>query len=314
MSLAIVIPAYKIQFFEKALESISNQTCKDFKVYIGDDCSPYELKDLVQQFSNTIDIVYKRFEKNLGGQDLVAQWERCIDLVGDEEWVWLFSDDDIMSANCVENFYKILKQTDGQDYLYHFDINSIDEDGKVIRQLPLFPKTLSSLEFFKKRSSNELISFVVEFIFNKQSFLKAGRFQNFDLAWASDHATWIKLAKGSLIYTIPEALVYWRKSSLNISPNTKDIKMSLRKIQASSTYYLWVRNFLSEEMISDRYLIKSFLNNTKAYNGVVPWVDFKTNIKSFTSKVNSKLTGFAVCYMYVHRLFKRLKNSNALNN
>jgi glycosyltransferase involved in cell wall biosynthesis len=99
--LAIVIPAYKRMFFNKALSSIAKQTNKNFTLYIGDDCSPDNLYSVVQQFENIIDIVYKRFDDNLGARDLVAQWERCIDLVGDEKWIWLFSDDDMMDPTCV---------------------------------------------------------------------------------------------------------------------------------------------------------------------------------------------------------------------
>ena len=37
--LAIVIPYYKIAFFEETLKSLANQTNKQFIVYIGDDAS-----------------------------------------------------------------------------------------------------------------------------------------------------------------------------------------------------------------------------------------------------------------------------------
>ena len=77
-------------------------------MYIGDDCSPGNLYSIVEKYENRIPIVYKHFDENLGGKDLVAQWERCIDLVGDEEWIWLFSDDDIMDPTCVENFYRYI--------------------------------------------------------------------------------------------------------------------------------------------------------------------------------------------------------------
>lgn len=38
--LAIIIPYYKLAFFEENLQSLSNQTDQRFKVYIGDDASP----------------------------------------------------------------------------------------------------------------------------------------------------------------------------------------------------------------------------------------------------------------------------------
>ena len=118
--LAIVIPAYKDSFLKESLDSIVSQTCKNFTLYIGDDCSPYDLKMIVDKYKGSMNVVYKRFETNLGGKDLVAQWERCINLTQGEPYIWLFSDDDILENNCVEEFYKILdKRPNG--VLFHFD-------------------------------------------------------------------------------------------------------------------------------------------------------------------------------------------------
>lgn len=121
--LAIIIPTYKESFLDAALDSIAAQTCQDFTLYIGDDyCSPYDLKSIVDRYRDKIHLVYKRFDTNMGGKDLVAQWERCIDMSQDEEWIWLFSDDDVMEASCVENFYKSLQETNASYDLYHFDV------------------------------------------------------------------------------------------------------------------------------------------------------------------------------------------------
>ena len=95
-NLAIVIPAYKSTFLAAALDSIAAQTSLDFTLYIGDDCSPNHLGAIVDRYRDRINLVYHRFDTNLGGKDLVAQWERCIDMSQGEEWIWLFSDDDVM--------------------------------------------------------------------------------------------------------------------------------------------------------------------------------------------------------------------------
>lgn len=109
-NLAIIIPAYKATFLAAALDSIAAQTCQDFTLYIGDDCSPNNLEVIVDKYRDKINLVYKRFDTNLGGKDLVAQWERCIDMTQGEDWLWLFSDDDVMEKNCVEEFYKTIKE------------------------------------------------------------------------------------------------------------------------------------------------------------------------------------------------------------
>ena len=59
-------------------------------LYVGDDASPENLKIIVDQFIDKIPIVYCRFENNIGLKELTKQWERCIDLSSEEEYIWLF--------------------------------------------------------------------------------------------------------------------------------------------------------------------------------------------------------------------------------
>lgn len=82
--LAIVIPAYKIDFFSATLDSLATQTCKDFTVYVGDDCSPADFESLVNEYQDKLDIHYQKFATNMGGRDLVGQWKRCMDMTQGE--------------------------------------------------------------------------------------------------------------------------------------------------------------------------------------------------------------------------------------
>lgn len=90
-----------------------------FTVYVGDDCSTNDFASLINEYRNKIDIVYHRFDSNLGGRDLVGQWERCISLTQNEKWIWLFSDDDIIGSNCVDLFYKEIENNSTAYDLYH---------------------------------------------------------------------------------------------------------------------------------------------------------------------------------------------------
>ena len=100
-NLAIIIPAYKAEYLEQTLKSIAGQSDKRFKVYIGDDCSPYRLKNIIEKFSASINLEYVRFDTNLGKDNLVEQWNRCLSLMHDEEFFCMFSDDDMMEPDCV---------------------------------------------------------------------------------------------------------------------------------------------------------------------------------------------------------------------
>lgn len=69
-NLAIVIPAYKSTFLAAALDSVAAQTCQDFTLYIGDDCSPHNLVEIVDRYRDKINLVYKRFDTNLVARTL----------------------------------------------------------------------------------------------------------------------------------------------------------------------------------------------------------------------------------------------------
>lgn len=182
-SLAIVIPAYKATFLRDTLESIANQTDKRFTLYIGDDCSPNDLETIIDKFRDRIDIVYHRFEENLGGKDLVEHWERCIALSKEEPYIWLFSDDDTMDSRCVESFYALSSDIKNNT-LVHFNIRMIDDlDGGKVKRLPSFHHKMSAGEYLEAKLRGKVVSYVIEFIFSRDLYNRVGGFQNFDLAW-----------------------------------------------------------------------------------------------------------------------------------
>jgi hypothetical protein len=268
--LAIVIPAYKIDFFDEAMFSIASQTYKDFTLYIGDDCSPNNLYATVCKYEGLINIVYKKFEKNIGGTDLVAQWERCIGMVKEEEWIWLFSDDDVMEPNCVECFYEELGLNTDSD-LFHFNVKVINQSGLILEESQKFPKKLTVEDFFLKRINYELHSFIVEYVFRKEVYLKKGRFQKFDLAWCTDDATWIKFGLEKGIYTISNASVLWRYSDINISSFLKEKTIVLRKLNSAIQYIKWVElNFgftdLNKSKVKKIKWILGSINNGSSFS------------------------------------------------
>lgn len=279
--LAIIIPAYKETFLEEAIQSISSQTCKDFTLYVGDDCSPYPLKNIVDNYAGKIKIIYHRFETNIGGKDLVAQWERCISLSKNEKWIWLFSDDDVMEPNCVASFYKAIKETSSYYDVYHFNVNIIDEHSKVKKVPPSYPQVLDSYQFYKKKMLGKIISLVVENVFSRNIYEKTGGFQNFDLAWGSDTATWIKFSSDKGMYTIPKSKILWRESSQNISPN-HSTPIVIRKANALLDFFQWSFNYFQNKSINCYWVsYQAFIIRCRHFKKYISQYQLNTLIKQF---------------------------------
>lgn len=237
--LAIVIPAYKIRFFGQTLESLASQTDKRFTLYIGIDGVDSDFEALTSRYCDRMSMVVRRFADNMGGHDLVGQWHRCIDMIGDEKWIWLFSDDDMLEPGCVEAFYRQLERDDSYD-LYHFDVDIIDSDGQVIKSATRFPPVIDALDFLKRKNAASIDSFVVEYIFRRETFERLGRFEQFDMAWGSDIATWAKIGRDKGIATINGPHVLWRSSDVNITPSTERSGL-MRKLLIYADYINWCR-------------------------------------------------------------------------
>ncbi|MFV0226153.1 glycosyltransferase family 2 protein [Empedobacter falsenii] len=223
IKLAIVIPYYKYTFFDQCLESLANQTNKNFIVYVGDDSSPEDPTDLISKYSQVINIKYVRFDTNLGAQSLIMQWDRCIDLIEDEEWIMLLGDDDKLSNNAVEDFYNSLSEIVSNDInVVRCNVIEIDGENNVLREF-YYPKyELASTSYIKKIEENYHIT-LPEYIFSKTTYKKFG-FKHFPFAFGSDNVAWIEFSEGKEIYTMPNAICYMRLSTINISGNNSNIK------------------------------------------------------------------------------------------
>lgn len=252
--LAIIIPAYKPDFLEKALNSIDNQINKNFQLYIGNDGSPHDLYAICRPFVEKNGWKYHSFVNNLGGENLVAHWNRCVAL-STEEWIWLFSDDDEMAPDCVEGFYETLKLKPDSRVL-KFDFSIINGYSVIIKSNEVVFKELAAFEFGRLRFERKLLSSVVEFIFTRDSFLRAGGFINFPAGWCSDDASWIAFSGNLPIRFMERGRVFWRISDVNISGSNE--KFRKHKTDAAIAFITWFNyrfpkpaegNLFGEQMI-----------------------------------------------------------------
>ncbi|KQB44220.1 putative beta-glycosyltransferase Glycosyltransferase family 2 [Flavobacterium daejeonense] len=263
--LGIIIPYYKITFFKETLQSLANQTNKQFRVYIGDDASRENPSDLLSKFKGQFDFIYHRFDENLGGISLTKQWERCIALSTNEEWIMLLGDDDVLSENVVEAFYDNLEKFDDNNFeLIRLNLEVIDRNGIVIRgnSGKKYKKIETSEDLlFRIFSSKQTIT-ASEFIFKRTLYVLHKGFVEFPLGWFSDYATWLLFAKKQGFINITEAVVQWRYSNVNISSNLFEIKTIKQKVQSLFLFLDFIKkNFRSidDKSFKTTHLINLFV-------------------------------------------------------
>lgn len=214
--LAIVIPYYKISFFEATLQSLANQVDKRFRVYIGNDSSPEDPTDLLEKYRGKLDFLYHRFDENLGKIYLTKQWERCIAMTAGEEWIMILGDDDVLGETVVASWYENYEYFNLKSNLVRFASKLIFEKSNTISSLYTHPVWESATDSFYRKFKEESRSSLSEHIFYRILYEKYG-FYNYPLAWNSDDRAWIDFSDNKPIFTINESIVYVRISSLNIT-------------------------------------------------------------------------------------------------
>lgn len=242
-TLAIVIPAYKSIYFKRTLQSLNLQTCKDFTVYVGNDSGDIEIESIVESFKDQLDIHYTYFDNNIGSRSLVKQWERCLALTRNEEWIWILPDDDYADFNCVELFYLNLHKFDFD--IFRFNVKFVNAVEKIFKQNPSLETFQNSYDSLLEKLSFKRGSTVAEFIFRKATFKQFG-FVDIPMAWGSDDLIWFLMGIPKGITGTNEAYVYLRQSEFNISNNYNSL--ASKKINANFIFfeYLFKESFFIE--------------------------------------------------------------------
>jgi glycosyltransferase involved in cell wall biosynthesis len=225
--LAIVIPYYKLAFFEDTLQSLANQTDKRFNVYIGDDGSPEDCSTVIAKFEGLFPFLYKRFDVNLGSVYLVKHWQRCISLIGEEQWIMILGDDDQLESSAVESFYKKYEVFVNQSNVIRFATQVIAHKKSQVSSVLIHEEWEKSTTAYYKKIKGLTRSSLSEYIFSRPIYEKH-QFKNYPLAWHSDDMAWIEFSENKPIFSINDSCVKIGISDSSITgiETNNDIKYS----------------------------------------------------------------------------------------
>ncbi|MBS6470093.1 MAG: glycosyltransferase family 2 protein [Bacteroides sp.] len=233
---SFLLPAYKKSFLHEAINSILQQTYRDFNLIILDDCSPEDLYSLVKSFESP-KITYYRNEENMGHKSLVSCWNKLLTLT-DAQYIILASDDDIYKPNFLEEADRLIVKYPNVD-LVRGRVANINEHGEIFKtETSTNNELLSFNEFVEFLYLTQNIKCIPNYVFKKKSLEIIGGFLEFPLAWYSDTATALKLSYNCVACTNSLAFLF-RQSGLNISSSRMNQTVAIKKCLATIQYTKW---------------------------------------------------------------------------
>jgi glycosyl transferase family 2 len=208
--LAIIIPAYKGRHLAHTLDSFAAQTDRRFRIYVGDDGSPDDIAAIVAPFRGRLDLIYRRFSENVGRRSLAQHWDRTIRL-GNEPWLWLFSDDDIVSPDCVKIFLQRISLDDQTNALLRFQVRGIDIEGRPTDAVTAYP-AFETWEDYTRRLLQPATWIILQnVIFRRSIYFAEGGFDDFPSGFGTDLIAWAKFGRLGGLETLPAGCVFYRQ-------------------------------------------------------------------------------------------------------
>lgn len=219
MTFSITIPAYKARFLDEAIKSVIAQTYQDWQLVIVDDCSPEDLKSIVEPYLADSRVEYYRNEKNCGAVDVVDNWNICLShCTGD--YVICMGDDDRLLPCCLEELSKTIDKYPELN-VYHLQTEIIDESGKVIETLEERPEQEDVLSLMTKRWEGRK-QYIGDFCYSRKHLNAFGGYFPLPYAWGSDDITLFRAALPSGIANVSRTGFQYRENQYSISLSHND--------------------------------------------------------------------------------------------
>lgn len=214
MTFSITIPAYKARFLDEAIKSVIAQTYQDWQLVIVDDCSPEDLKGIVEPYLADSRVEYYRNEKNCGAVDVVDNWNICLShCTGD--YVICMGDDDRLLPCCLAELSKTIDMYPELN-VYHLQTEIIDESGKVIETLEERPEQEDVLSLMTKRWEGRK-QYIGDFCYSRKHLNAFGGYYPLPYAWGSDDITLFRAALPSGIANVSRTGFQYRENQYSIS-------------------------------------------------------------------------------------------------
>lgn len=283
-TLAIIIPYYKVDFFEKTIQSVALQTNKNFVLYIGNDNSPHNPLPIINKYFKEGDFNYFDYKTNVGGKNLALQWERILENVK-EDWFQILGDDDVIAENFVEECYQSITQCENKNIkVIKFPHDWIDENDNLIQSHNLNIENFSSVDFIMRKHEREVYSSLSENIFQTKQFRKY-KFEKIPLAWGSDDLALLRFSDYGTIHYNSKTKVLVRiflgsiSGSLELKPE-KEIAYNryLEKLIINHSKH-FPEIFVTD--IIDEYLMFCHINKQSANYGLAKTVLKYRGLKYF---------------------------------
>lgn len=194
------------KYIKEAIESILNQTFRDFELLIINDGSTDNSIGIINEFKDS----RIRILHNEGNKGLVYSRNMSVS-VAKGEFIAVMDCDDISQKKRLEKQLNFLEENPEFAVVGSL-VQSINKEGKPIGEawsLYASPEKIKAIMLFRNFIANPASMI-------RKEILRQNSYENL-YPPAEDYALWVRIIENYKVWNIPEILLYYRVHDLNIS-------------------------------------------------------------------------------------------------
>lgn len=288
----VIVPSYNHAIYlDLRIQSILNQTYSNFELFILDDMSTDDSKDVLLKYGGAERVKQFVFNQENSGS-VFRQWKKGISLVAHCDYIWIAESDDFADTDFLFKMVQILEKDESLAMAYSNSYVVNDRSEKLNFTLSDHRNKTSGLELWSSDFSMKGIDFIKN-VLSKNCWInnasavvfRTNYIMNLGIdieryRYAGDWAVYLDILLKGNIYYLNECLSYYRDHDNNASK-----KSNVNNVIVIEIYHIISRIFNSN--LYTKSELKSYLDSIRMH--IVPYLlrDFRR--MNFDSKFIQEL-------------------------
>lgn len=294
MMISVVLPTYNgSKYIKQSIESIINQTYKEWELIVIDDCSTDDTNKIVQEYTLKDNRI--KLYKNETNKRLPASLNTGFAKTSGEYLTWT-SDDNIYKENAFEKMIEYFQLNSDVGFVFS-NMTIIDENGNIKQKNSYIPSSMEEIKY------KNIVG--ASFMYKREVYKTIGDYDTSKFL-IEDYDYWLRISRKFKIGFINDSLYFYRTHSGSLT-ESKNSQMLEAKIK-----------LYEEELSNDKNLSKE--TTALIYNelaiaslGIGNYKQMKKYVKMFKSinisnvSLNKKVKISCLIGPTLTKLVKKLK-------
>lgn len=225
-TVSVIVPGYNhAPYLRQRIDSILNQTYKDFELILLDDCSSDNSQEIMKEYAENPHVTHILFNERNSGSTF-KQWERGLS-VASGKYIWIAESDDYASPSFLEETVNVLSGNPGVTLVFTGSYN-VDAENRILKADPdKFGRHAPYMTVYSTRTYLQIMLWkncvynASGVVFRKSCYEAVTDKSYMKFRYCGDWLFWIEIGRQGEVASLNRKLNYFRQHNIRVSPKAE---------------------------------------------------------------------------------------------